>query len=67
MKKKALFILCLFSFLFINAKQIEVCTTCDVSTIKEAVALAEDGDEILIKSGIYKEHGIEIDKSIHII
>lgn len=66
MKKKALFILCLFSFLFINAKQIEVCTTCDVSTIKEAVALAEDGDEILIKSGIYKEHGIEIDKSIHI-
>ena len=66
MKRRVLVILCFCSFLLTHGKQIEVCATCDVSTIKEAVALAEDGDEILIRSGIYKEHGIEIDKSVHI-
>ena len=38
-------------------KQIEVCASCDVNTIKEAIELAEDGDEILIRSGTYKEPG----------
>lgn len=49
------------------ANQIEVCQTCDISSVKEAVALAKEGDEIIIKKGVYKEHGILIDKSIKII
>jgi nitrous oxidase accessory protein len=47
-------------------KQIEVCSGCEIKTIKQAVAIANDGDEILIQSGVYKEHDIFVDKSIHI-
>lgn len=48
-----------------HAKQIEVCASCETVTIKDAIAIAEDGDEIIIKSGIYKEHGvILINKSV---
>ncbi len=58
----------LFVFLFcissMYANQIVVCATCEITTIKEAISSAQDGDEILIKSGVYKEHGIEIKKSI---
>jgi nitrous oxidase accessory protein len=49
---------------FIQAKQIEVCTTCEISTIKKAMEIAEDGDEIFIKKGIYKENDIEVNKSV---
>ena len=49
------------------AKQIEVCNSCNIKTIKEAILIAVDGDEIIIKSGIYKEHGvILINKSVKI-
>jgi len=50
------------------AKQIEVCASCEIKTIKAAIEKAEDGDVIIIKSGIYKEHGvILINKSVKII
>ena len=59
-----LFILVIF-VTSLHAKQIEVCASCETVTIKDAIALAEDGDEIIIKSGIYKEHGvILINKSV---
>jgi nitrous oxidase accessory protein len=48
-------------------KQIEVCSSCSVKTIKEAIKIAESGDVILIKEGVYKEHDITIDKSISLI
>lgn len=52
----------------LQAKEIEVCPDCKINTIQAAVDLAENGDIIRIKSGIYKEDGIEIiDKSIQII
>jgi len=60
------FILSFFSFFLMYGKQIEVCSSCTINTIKKAVALAEDGDEILIRPGTYKESGIEINKSIRI-
>lgn len=44
----------------LHANQIEVCSTCAYNTIKEAIENAVDGDEIIIKSGIYKENGIII-------
>jgi len=50
------------------AKQIEVCSTCEIKTIKTAIEKAEDGDVIVIKAGTYKEHGvILINKSVKII
>lgn len=64
--KISLFIACLFFYVFAFANQIEVCDSCEVTSIQAAVDLAEDGDEVLIRSGIYKEHNIEINKSIHV-
>ncbi len=59
----ALSLICCVS---VYGKQIEVCSSCDVKTIKQAVDLSSDGDVILVKSGVYKEHDIIINKSIHI-
>lgn len=56
--------LCCFSS---HGKQIEVCGSCDITSISEAIELAVDGDEILVKSGVYKEHGILVDKSVKIL
>ncbi len=56
-----------FISLSVGAKQIVVCESCGIKTIKEAVKIANDGDEILIKKGVYKENGIVINKSISLI
>jgi nitrous oxidase accessory protein len=66
MKKTCLTLLVFISVFSVYGKQIEVCDSCEVTTIKEAVALSQDGDEIIIKGGVYKEHDIVIEKSIHI-
>lgn len=57
----------LFIAIAVNAKQIVVCESCDVKTIKEAIKVANEGDEILIKKGIYKEQNIIINKSLSLI
>ena len=59
------YFLIFFLFFSINlqANTIEVCSTCKVQSIKEAVFIAKDGDTILIKKGIYKETNIIINKS----
>ena len=65
MKKfNTFFFLCCVTLL--HAKQIEVCTSCEISTIKNAVQMAEDGDEIFIRKGIYKENDIEVNKALTI-
>ena len=60
----------LFFLLYITAlqsKQIEVCKSCDISTIKQAIEMSEDGDEIFIKKGIYQDNDIEVNKSLTIV
>ncbi len=57
----------IFITLTVSAKQIEVCNNCAIKTIKEAIEIAEDGDEIYLKKGIYKENNIIINKSISLI
>ena len=56
----------LFSTLGIS-KEIEVCPSCEVKTIKEAIKIAEKGDVLRIRKGIYKESEINIDKRISMI
>lgn len=46
------------------AKQIKVCSECEIKSLQKAIDIAVDGDEIIIHSGIYKEHNIVIKKSI---
>ena len=61
----------LLIFLFLGFSsgygQIVVCPGCEVSSVKQAIALASDGDEIRIEKGIYKESDIEINKSVHLV
>jgi nitrous oxidase accessory protein len=64
--KKVTFLFLLFSITLLQAKKIEVCKNCEISTIKKAIELAENGDEIFIKKGIYKENDIEVNKAVTI-
>jgi len=56
----------LFSY-SLKANTIEVCKSCNVKTIKQALFLAKDNDTILVKKGIYKEHLLQVNKAITII
>jgi len=66
MRKYGLFLVFLTCLFTVYGKQIEVCSSCEVKSIKQAISISEDGDEIIVNSGVYKEHDILIDKSIHI-
>ncbi len=46
---------------------ITVCDTCQISSIKQAISIANSGDEILVSGGVYKESSIFIDKKLRII
>ena len=65
-------LLCIFLMaIFINtpiiAKTITVCSKCGINSIKKALEIAENGDTILIKKGIYKEGNILVKKSVKLI
>ncbi len=64
--KKVSFLFLIFCYSLLQAKQIEVCKSCEISTIKKAVEIAMDGDKIFIKKGVYKENDIEVNKAITI-
>jgi len=64
--KKLSFLFFLFGLTFLQAKQIEVCKSCEISTIKAALEIAENGDEIFLRKGIYKENDVEISKEVTI-
>lgn len=48
----------------INAKTIIVCPDCSTSTIKQAIEVADDNDEIFVKKGTYQEMDILITKPL---
>ena len=49
------------------AQTIEVCKTCPISTLKDAISQAKEFDTIIVKKGTYKEHSIIVDKPLTII
>lgn len=55
------------SSLCFSQKRIEVCDTCAVRSIKEAVAMAHANDTLFIRNGVYKEGDILIDKPLTLI
>ncbi|WNM18499.1 nitrous oxide reductase family maturation protein NosD [Flavobacterium capsici] len=61
--KKLIYIVFLFCLMG-NAKTITVGRLYAVKTIKQAVALANDGDIIIVTQGVYKERNIIINKKI---
>lgn len=66
MKNFIPFWLLFFSVFSICAREIEVCPDCEVQTLRKAVDLAQDGDHIHIRKGVYREHDISITKSLHL-
>lgn len=66
MPRVLLFILSLLltSFTAIAGKSLEVCSSCEVNSIKKAIEMAEAGDEVLVHPGTYREGNIIIDKPI---
>ncbi len=66
-----LFKILTISFLLLSAAQLhsqplEVCNSCKVSSLKEAINLASARDTILVREGTYKEFNIVIDKPLTI-
>lgn len=57
-------LLSLFVFPIVSANTIYVGVGHPIKKIKQAIALAKDGDTIIVNSGIYKEGNIVIDKKI---
>lgn len=51
----------------VTAKTIRVGKTQTVQTITEATALADDGDTVLVSSGLYKEKSIYLHKRVYLI
>jgi len=51
----------------LQAKTITVCASCDVTSIKQGVAIASPFDTLLIKKGVYKEVNIVIDKPLTLL
>ncbi|MCU0446953.1 MAG: nitrous oxide reductase family maturation protein NosD [Microscillaceae bacterium] len=64
------YLLILFFLNWINftwAKTWQVCPTCELKSLKKTIALAQSGDTILVKKGIYKEGNLLINKQLVII
>ncbi len=66
LKSIFVFIFALTSSL-VSAQKIEVCNSCQTSTLKQAIAQANYNDTIIVKKGTYKEYGIIIDKPLTLI
>ena len=65
--RQILFLILIFFTFNCISQTIQVCETCPVSSIKDAISLANDNDTITIKKGTYKEFGININKPLTII
>ena len=48
------------------ADTLEVCPTCDFNTLTSAIAQAQEGDEILVHKGTYREGNILVNKKVHL-
>lgn len=48
----------------VEAKLIKVGNTEQIKSLKDAIKVSQNGDQILVKSGIYKESNIVIDKKL---
>ncbi|HID66301.1 MAG TPA: nitrous oxide reductase family maturation protein NosD [Aquificaceae bacterium] len=57
----------LFLSVFSFSKEIIVCKECEINTITEALKVADSGDTIIVKNGIYREGTIIVNKSVKLI
>lgn len=67
MKHILAFLLIFFTTSIGFAQLIEVCETCPISKIKQAIAQASNNDTIVVAKGNYKEYDIIVDKPLTIL
>lgn len=69
MMQKQLILALLFTriILVTQAREIAVCSSCECTTIKSALEEANSGDTLMIRSGVYREGNIVIDKSVALL
>ena len=66
MIRYCLFFIFSIFFVSLSARQITVCADCPVKSVREGIALARSGDEVIVESGMYPENNLVIDKSIRL-
>ncbi|MGO3707794.1 MAG: nitrous oxide reductase family maturation protein NosD [Mesonia hippocampi] len=66
MKKWGVILGTVFWAMSAHAQHIEVCDTCPIATVTEAIKKAQRFDTITVQPGTYKEHNIKIDKPLTI-
>lgn len=64
---KWIVIIVFFVGINLNGKTLTVCSSCEIKTIRQAIDLASEGDEIRIKKGVYREYDLNITKKLKII
>lgn len=64
---RILVVILFFSSFLAHANTIIVSSSSNVKTIKAGVALAQEGDTVLVKAGLYQEGQISISKAIHLV
>ncbi len=52
---------------FLMGRNITVCSTCKISSVKQGIAMAVEYDTLLVKKGTYKEYNIVIDKPLTLL
>lgn len=68
MESKKICLLILFISTFLSwSKTIEVCNSCSIKTLQQALLISNAGDIIKVHKGIYKETNLIIDKPLTII
>ena len=56
----------ILNLVYLNAETITVNNSDGLNAIKQAIAIAQSGDKIIIENGIYYESNIIVDKKLHI-
>lgn len=65
--KKIVVLLLFFKVVLVFSQQKQVCSSCEYTSIQQAIKSAKKHDTVFVKKGIYKEHNIHIDKPITLI
>ncbi|WP_250434393.1 nitrous oxide reductase family maturation protein NosD [Hanstruepera flava] len=67
MRSIRLFLVTMFMATSLGAQTINVCGTCNVTSLRDAITLAKPFDTVRVKKGIYKEHDVVIDKPLTLV
>lgn len=59
--------LVIFPCISLQANIIEICTACEISSVRQGIAMAKEFDTLMVQKGVYREYDIKIDKPLTLI